>query len=326
MAVYTHLNEEEITNLLKLYNIGNLISFHGIREGIENTNFFLKTSENEFILTIFEKRVNKNDLPFFINTMKHLSTQKFLCPSPIINIEDKYIQELKKKPAVIVNFLNGKSKTKITKEDCLNVGSNMASMHLKTKDLIFKRQNSLSFTGWDALIQNCINTIPTSILNEVEPNILEEIQNSFNFCKRNWPNKLPRGFIHADMFPDNVFFNNNKISGVIDFYFSCTDILAYDLAIAINAWCFDDNTFFNQEKFDSLIKGYSSKRKLSEQELFYLPLLSQAAAMRFLLTRLYDWVYTPKDATVMPKNPNEYIMKLRYHSKISINKNYKEFI
>ena len=133
---------------------------------------------------------------------------------------------------------------------------------------------------------------------------------------------MPQGFIHADMFPDNVFFYDNKISGVIDFYFSCIDILAYDLAIAINAWCFDKNFVFNEKKFNSLITGYSSIRNLSEEELFYLPLLSQAAAMRFLLTRLYDWFHTSKNANVVPKNPREYITKLRYHSKIAINQNY----
>ena len=174
------------------------------------------------------------------------------------------------------------------------------------------------------IIKNCSETIPTSTLNNIEPNILEEIQDSFNFCKKYWPNALPQGFIHADLFPDNIFFDDNKISGVIDFYFSCNDILAYDLAIAVNAWCFEDNQTFNNEKFDKLIKGYCSLRNLSTKELFYLPLLCQAAAMRFLLTRLYDWVHTPKSASVVPKNPNEYIIKLRHHTQIVINQNYDE--
>ena len=172
------------------------------------------------------------------------------------------------------------------------------------------------------LIKSCNQSIPTSTLKEIEPNILEEIQHSFSLCSKYWPKKLPIGFIHGDMFPDNVFFNNNKISGVIDFYFSCIDILAYDLAIAVNAWCFDDDLVFNKKKFYSLIKGYSSIRELSEEELFYLPLLSQAAAMRFLLTRLYDWVHTPKNAKVILKNPKEYITKFRYHRKIAANKDY----
>ena len=258
--------------------------------------------------------------------MKFLSGRGFLCPSPIIDNKKNYVQQLQKKPAIIVSFLNGTSKTEIINNDCFKVGSNMASMHLKSTDFIDKRENSLSISGWNQLIKNCIESIPISTLNEIEPNILDEIQHSFNFLTKYWPTTLPQGLIHADMFPDNVFFNNNKISGVIDFYFSCIDILAYDLAIAINAWCFEDDLTFNNEKFDALIKGYSSIRNLSEEELFYLPLLSQAAAIRFLLTRLYDWVHTPKNANVVNKNPREYITKLRYHIQIAINKSYVESV
>ena len=322
MAVYTELNEEQIINFLKLYNIGKLISFHGIIEGIENSNFYLETSKGKYILTIFEKRVDQNEIPFFINIMKHLSNKSFFCPKPIIDINKNYLQRLHNKPAIIVSFLKGRSKNQITNNDCLNVGSNMASMHLKSNGFLYKRENSLSILGWSKLIKNCSQSISNNTLNQIEPNILEEIQESFNFCTKYWPKTLPQGFIHADMFPDNVFFSNNKISGVIDFYFSCIDILAYDLAIAVNAWCFDDEILFNNKKFNALIKGYSSIRKLSKEELFYLPLLSQAAAMRFLLTRLYDWVHTPKKAIVVPKNPKEYINKLRYHKNIAANQNY----
>ena len=322
MAVYTELNEKQIIDFLKLYNIGKFISFHGITEGIENSNFYLETSKGEYILTIFEKRVDQNEIPFFINIMKHLSSKNFLCPSPIIDSKKKYLQLLQDKPAIIVSFLNGTSKTQTTDKDVFNVGVNMASMHLKSNDFIDKRKNSLSISGWNQLIKSCSDSIPTRNLNKIEPHILNEIQNSFDFCKKYWPKALPHGFIHADMFPDNVFFYDNRISGVIDFYFSCIDILAYDLAIAINAWCFEDDLVFNDKKLDSLITGYSSIRKLSEAELFYLPLLTQAAAMRFLLTRLYDWFHTPKNTNVVPKSPKEYITKLRYHSKIANNQNY----
>ena len=326
MAVYTELNEEQIINFLKLYNIGKLISFHGITEGIENSNFYLETSRGKYIITIFEKRINQKEIPFFINIMKYLGNKSFLCPNPIIDINKKYLQSLQNKPAIIVSFLNGTSKTQITNNNCLNVGSNMASMHIKSNGFLDKRQNSLSILGLSQLIKSCNQSISNSTLNGIEPNILEEIQDSLNFCTKYWPKTLPQGFIHADMFPDNVFFNDNKISGVIDFYFSCIDIFVYDLAIAINAWCFDNELTFNNKKFESLIKGYSSIRNLSEEELFYLPLLSQAAAMRFLLTRLYDWVHTPDNAKVIPKNPREYITKLRYHKKIAANLNYNERI
>ncbi|MDC0093236.1 homoserine kinase [Alphaproteobacteria bacterium] len=324
MAVYTELNQEQIIDFLKLYEIGKFISFHGITEGIENSNFFLETSKGKYILTIFEKRVDQNDLPFFINIMKYLSNQRFLCPSPIMDIKKKYLQRLQNKPAIIVSFLKGISKTEITNKECFNVGSNMASMHLKSNGFLETRKNSLSISGWKQLINKCSTSIPTITLNEIEPNLLDEIQHSFNFCKKYWPTTLPQGFIHADLFPDNVFFKNDKISGVIDFYFSCTDILTYDLAIAVNAWCFDKNLIFNNEKFNQLIKGYSSVRNLSKEELFYLPLLSQGAAMRFLLTRLYDWFHTPKNATVVPKKPQEYITKLRYHKQITANQSYIE--
>ncbi len=312
MAVYTNLNEDQLYDFLKIYKIGELISFHGITEGIENSNFHLKTTSGEFILTIFEKRVNKKDLPFFIDVMLNLSKKKFFCPRPIIDRKNNYIQELNGKPAIIVNYLQGKSKTKITKKDCYKIGSKMASMHIKTKDFSSERKNSLSINELKKLIEECRTTISDEFLNKIKPNILKEIQSTFNYCVKFWPLNLPKGFIHADLFPDNVFFHENEVSGVIDFYFSCTDILSYDLAIAINAWCFDNEKFFNQEKYQFLLDGYNSVRKLSNDEIFYLPLLSMAASMRFLLTRLYDWAHTPKGANVLPKNPKEYINKLKH--------------
>ena len=310
MAVYTNLNNKQLYDFLKLYKIGKLISFNGITEGIENSNFHLKTTSGKYILTIFEKRVNKKDLPFFIDVMIHLSKKKFICPKPIKDAKDNYLQELLGKPAIIVNYLQGKSKIKITKEDCFKVGSQIASMHIKTKDFSLERENNLSINGWQNLIKECHATIPEKVLSKIEPNILYEIQNEFNYCVKSWPYKLPKGFIHADIFPDNVFFHENEVSGFIDFYFSCTDILAYDLAIAINAWCFDNESILNKEKYKYLLDGYNSQRKLSTEEVFYLPLLCKAASIRFLLTRLYDWVHTPKDADVLPKNPIEYVNKL----------------
>ena len=211
--------------------------------------------------------------------MIHLSKKDFFCPRPIGDTKDNYLQELLGKPAIIVNYLQGKSKTKITIEDCYKVGSKMASMHIKTEDYSFKRKNSLSINGWQNLIKECYVTIPNEVLNKIEPNILKEIQDDFDCCVKFWPLNLPKGFIHADMFPDNVFFHENNVSGVIDFYFSCTDIFAYDLAMA--------------------------------------------ASIRFLLTRLYDWVHTPKDANVLPKNPNEYINKLKYFRKVVEKINYE---
>ena len=324
MAVYTDLKKEEIVTFLSLYRIGNLVSFSGITEGIENSNYHLKTTKGDFILTLFENRTDINDVPFFINIMIYLNNKKFKCPKPIIDNNGDYIKILSGKPTIIVDFLEGVSKTKLTIKDTFAVGSTMAEMHLCSQDYNMQRKNSLSISGWEDLLYKCQTTISNDILNGIEPNILKEIKISLDFCKRHWPFNLPKGFIHADMFPDNVFFKDNKISGVIDFYFSCTDILVYDLAIAINAWCFDNDQIFNKAKFLSLINGYQSIRELNKEDLFYLPLLSEAAAIRFLLTRIYDWAHTPKNANVIPKSPKEYIQKLKFHKTISKNKNYGE--
>jgi homoserine kinase type II len=322
LAVYTELEKNELIKFLSLYNIGTLISFSGIAEGIENSNFFLITTTGKFILTIFEKRVDKKDLPFFTNIMTHLNNKNFMCPKPIIDKTGNSIQNLCEKSAIIVNFLEGKSKTKFTIDDCFLVGSTMSTMHTSSKDFKLIRKNSLSFSGWQVLINECKTTISKKTLDTIDLDILNEVQKSYNFCRDHWPNNLPVGFIHADMFPDNVFFIKNKISGLIDFYFSCIDLLAYDLAIAINAWCFDQNHIFDREKFNSLIDGYQSVRNLSEKEIIYLPILCQASALRFLLTRMYDWAHTPQDAIVIPKKPDEYLKKLRFHKEIKTTSDY----
>lgn len=324
MAVYTNLNEGQIIDFLELYDIGDLISFSGITEGIENSNFHLKTSKGNFILTIFEKRVDVKDIPYFIKIMIHLNKNGYYCPKPICDKNDKFIQELRGKPTIIVNFLEGKSKKIITIEDCYQVGSSMGLMHFYSKDFKHQRDNSLSIKGWETLIKNCNNYVPVRVLNNLQSNLMEDIQNSFDFIVEFWPHDLPRGFIHGDLFPDNVFFINDKITGVIDFYFSCTDILTYDLAIAINAWCFDKEDNFKDKKYQALLKGYNSKRNLSQNEEYFLPLLCQAASLRFLLTRLFDWVNTPIDAKVIPKNPGEYIKKHKYFKKLVENIKYIE--
>ncbi len=324
MAVYTDLNKDQIKDFLKLYNIGELISFSGITEGIENSNFHLKTSNGSFILTIFEKRVNIKDIPFFIKIMFHLNKNGYYCPKPICDKNNKFLSELKGKPTIIVNYLEGKSKQNITIDNCYQVGSSMGLMHFYSKDFELQRDNSLSIEGWKRLIKNCTNTVPVDVLDTFQPNLMKDIQDSFDFVAKFWPNHLPRGFIHGDLFPDNVFFINDKITGVIDFYFSCTDILAYDLAIAVNAWCFNKKDNFQDEKYEAILKGYNSKRQLSKDEKFFLPLFCQAASLRFLLTRLFDWVNTPIEANVVPKSPKEYIKKHKYFKKLVKNIKYIE--
>ena len=323
MAVYTKLHIHQLEELLKLYDIGSLITYNGITEGIENSNFFIETTQGKFILTIFENRVNKKEIPFFLGIMSYLSQKRFLCPKPIIDLKNNYIHELSGKPCIIVNFLEGKSKTNINPEDCFKVGSYMGYMHNQSKDFSLERQNSLSISGWKELIEKCDISISENSLANFGQNLIGEIKETFNYCEKNWPTYLPKGFIHADMFPDNVFFLNNSISGIIDFYFGCTDILAYDVAVAVNAWCFNDENVFNKDRYNSLISGYNSQRELSKDEILHLPLLSKAASMRFLLTRLYDWVNTPDNADVIPKDPYEYIVKLRYF-KETLRKNNNE--
>lgn len=324
MAVYTNLNEGHIVDFLKLYDIGELISFSEITEGIENSNFHLKTSNGNYILTIFEKRVDIKDIPFFIKIMLHLNKNGYYCPEPICDKNNKFLQKLKGKPTIVVNFLEGKSKNNLTIEDCNQVGSSMGLMHLYSKDFKLQRDNSLSINGWKTLIKNCNNSVPVNVLNKLQPELMKDIQKSFDFVSKFWPHDLPKGLIHGDLFPDNVFFINDKINGVIDFYFSCTDILAYDLAIAINAWCFDKQYNFQDKKYQALLKGYNSKRKLSKDEEFFLPLLCQAASLRFLLTRLFDWVNTPNEANVVLKNPEEYIIKHKHFKKLVKNIKYVE--
>ncbi len=322
MAVYTNLRENEIKDFLKEYNIGELISFSGITEGIENSNYHIKTTNGNFILTIFEKRVDVKDIPFFINIMLHLNKKGYYCPKPICDKKKKFLQKLHGKPTIIVNFLEGKSKKNISIEDCYQVGSSMGLMHSCSNDFEPKRDNSLSIKGWEMLIKNCNRTIPISVLDKFQPNLMQDIQDSFDIFLKFWPHDLPKGFIHGDLFPDNVFFINDKITGVIDFYFSCVDILTYDLAIAVNAWCFDKKNNFEDKKYQALLNGYNSKRILSKDEEYFLPLLCQAAALRFLLTRLFDWVNTPIEANVVPKNPKEYIIKHKYFKKLAKNIDY----
>ena len=312
MAVYTKLSIEEISNITKHYKLGNLETYQGIEEGIENTNYLLVTSKEKYILTIFEKRVNEKDIPFFVNVMKYLNRNSFFCPNPIEDMNGNLINEIKKKKYIVVNFLDGKGKIKPTTKDCISLGKTLADMHNKTKNFTEIRNNSLSIDGWERLYKKICKDISKVELNKLDKLLLFDMEERLNFCYENWPKNLPKGFIHGDIFPDNVFFKNNEICGIIDFYFSCTDFLIYEIAIALNAWCFDNEKKFNFEKAQSLVKGYNSKKKITIKELKAISILSQGASLRFLLTRLYDWFNTPKEAILNKKNPLEYLNKLRF--------------
>lgn len=317
MAVYTKLEHQEVRQFLEQYNINNFKDYKGITEGVENTNYLIKTSEQDYILTIYEKRVDENDLPFFIKLLSYLSENKFPCPKPIANKNNEKINRIKNKNAALVTFLNGQSKNKITSEECFEIGKITAQLHEITKKFDINRKNNLSIENWESIFEK---TIKQKI--DLDESIIKKTKNYLNFLKDKWPKNLPQGIIHADLFPDNIFFTNNKVSGIIDFYFACNDFFAYEIAICINSLCFDNNSTFNMTKAKNLIDGYTSIRTLSEDEKKYLPILSMGAAMRFFLTRLYDFYHTDNKADVKIKDPFEYFKKIEFHSSI---KNFNEY-
>ncbi len=317
MAVYTKLKHQEVRQFLEQYNINNFKDYKGITEGVENTNYLIKTSEQDYILTIYEKRVDENDLPFFIKLLSYLSENKFPCPKPIANKNNEKINRIKNKNAALVTFINGQSKNKITSEECFEIGKITAQLHEITKKFDINRKNNLSIENWDSIFEK---TIKQKI--DLDESIIKKAKNYLNFLKDKWPKNLPQGIIHADLFPDNIFFTNNKVSGIIDFYFACNDFFAYEIAICINSLCFDNNSTFNMTKAKNLIDGYTSIRTLSEDEKKYLPILSMGAAMRFFLTRFYDFYHTDNKADVKIKDPFEYLKKIEFHSTI---KNFNEY-
>ena len=317
MAVYTKLEHKEVDRFLEQYNINNFKDFKEITEGVENTNYLIKTLGQDYILTIYEKRVDENDLPFFIKLLSILSENNFPCPKPIPNKNNEKINKIKNKNAALVTFLNGHSKTRITTEDCFEIGKITAQLHEITKKFNIYRKNNLSIESWQSIFDKIIKQKI-----DLDESIIKKTKNYLNFLKDKWPKELPQGIIHADLFPDNIFFTNNKVSGIIDFYFACNDFFAYEIAICLNSICFDNNSTFNMTKAKNLIDGYSSTRELSEDEKEYLPILSMGAAMRFFLTRLYDFYHTDNKANVKIKDPFEYLKKIEFHSTI---KNFNEY-
>ncbi len=310
MAVFTPIDKPTLESFLNNYDIGEIKSFEGILEGIDNTNFKILTSKNYYILTIFEKRVQEKDLPFFINLQNHLSKKKFLNPKPIKNKDGEYINKINNKPCVIMSFLKGNKTTKASTNHCNQVGKQLAIMHQHTNDFELSRKNSLQQKNWKNLFEKFKNDKKNSY-----QHIFESIESELVFLDQNWPKKLPFGVIHADVFQDNVFFINDVFSGIIDFYFACNDYFAYDLAICINAWCFEQNNVINNNKLSLLVEGYQNKKKLSAEEITTLPILLRGASIRILLTRLHDKIYHPQGAFVKPKDPMEFFRILEFHQK-----------
>ena len=320
MAVYTKINKTEIQIVENKFDIGKVLSFSGIKKGIENTNYIIKTKSKKYILTIFEKRVNSKDLPFFMKLMYGLSKLKIKCPEPVKSIDGKYLIKLKNKNACIVSFLNGKDKKNLSPTDCYIVGKNIAKLHNASKKLNLYRKNALAIP----MLSNLLASISKKI-NNVQRNVLSEMRQEFSYLRKFWPKKLNTGIIHCDLFIDNIFFFKNKYFGFIDFYFSANDFLAYELSICINALCFNKKGrkyILNKNKSTNLIKGYESIRKLNRSEKKYFNILCRGSALRYLLTRSYDYLNTPKDAYIKIKDPREYIQKLKYHQSLSGFKDY----
>ncbi|MFG5121548.1 homoserine kinase [Methylorubrum sp. POS3] len=317
MAVYTDVSDEALRAFLADYEIGDLLACKGIAEGVENSNFFLHTEAGNFILTLYEKRVREEDLPFFINLMGHLARAGLACPQPVRNRSGTALGRLCGRPAAIVTFLDGVSLSRPNAEHCRALGAALAGLHQAGRDFSRRRENNLSVGAWRPLFLQAEGQADT-----VAPGLAARTRADLDVLEASWPEGLPSGVIHADLFTDNVFFIGDDVSGLIDFYFACTDAFAYDLAISLNAWCFDADGTFHRDKAGAMIAGYDAVRRLEPAEVAALPMLARGAAMRFMLTRLVDWLNVPPGALVQPKDPLEYDRRLAFHRRASDARDY----
>jgi len=317
MAVYTDVTAEELAGFLAGYELGELLAYKGIAEGTENSNFLVHTSTGNYILTLYEKRVAAKDLPFFLGLMQHLASRGITCPQPIENKKGEALGKIAGRPAAIISFLDGLWIRRPSAVHCAGLGEALAKLHLAGLDFERKRRNTLSVDGWRPLFEHCRGRA-----DEVHRNLSDLIEKELATLERDWPRGLPQGVIHADLFPDNVFFLGDTLSGMIDFYFACTDALAYDVAVCLNAWCFEADHSYNVTKGRALLQSYARVRPLEENERAALPWLARGAALRFLLTRLVDWFDVPPGALVRRKDPMEYFRKLRFHQKIKSVRDY----
>jgi homoserine kinase type II len=317
MAVYTDVSAEDLGRFLAGYDLGELLSYKGIAEGVENSNFLVHTGTGHYILTLYEKRVAAGDVPFFLALMEHLALRGTTCPQPVKARNGNPLGTLCGRPAAIVTFLDGMWMRRPDAGHCAAVGEALARMHLAGAVFAGRRRNALSVTNWRPLFEQAEERA-----DDVQQGMRATIETELDHLEKSWPRDLPQGVIHADLFPDNVFFLGDRLSGLIDFYFACTDTLAFDVAICLNAWCFEPDASYNVTKGRNLLASYIKTRPLSDAEREALPLLARGAAMRFLLTRLVDWLNVPPGALVQPKNPLEYYRKLRFHQKAASVRDY----
>lgn len=312
MAVYTEVSDEEITGFIDSYGLGELLSFKGIAEGVENSNFLVVTSRGQYILTLYEKRVDPADLPFFLGLMSHLAARGLSCPVPLADREGRKLRKLAGRPAALVTFLSGVWVRRPKPAHCFGAGAALAKLHKAGAGFSIARKNSLGPSGWTPLFQKFAERAG-EIYNGLGDLVLAELEALLPA----WPDRLPAGVIHGDLFPDNMFFRGEEFSGIIDFYFACNDFFAYDLAVCLNAWCFEPDFSFNVAKGQALLQGYNQERQLTLAEQQALPILARGAALRFLLTRAYDWLHTPPDALVKPHDPLDYLQRLRFHRTVA---------
>lgn len=317
MAVYTEVSDDELDEFISGYDLGKALSFKGIAEGVENTNYLVHTEAGPHILTLYEKRVAREDLPFFLGLMEHLAAAGIACPLPVRDREGRILRELAGRPAAIITFLEGMWVRRPTAEHCAALGAVLARMHIAGQNFGMFRANALSVGGWRPLFEASGAGADT-----IADGLRDEVAEELGRLEKIWPEDLPQGIIHADLFPDNVFYLGTEVSGVIDFYFACNDALAYDIAICLNAWCFESDNSFNITKARALLGAYDDLRPFTEREFEALPVLARGAALRFLLTRIYDWLNTSEDALVKPKDPLEYLRKLRFHRDVSSAREY----
>lgn len=310
MAVYTDVPVEDLDAFLGGYAIGKLLSYKGIAEGVQNSNFLLHTECGYFILTLYERLVATEDLPFFIALMEHLALRGINCPQPVKMRDGRSLGTLCGRAAAIVTFLDGVWMRRVEARHCAAVGDALAKLHLAGADFKAHRANALSVARLRPLFESCADRIDT-----IQHGMLAAIRAELDFLEQGWPRDLPAGVIHADLFPDNVFFLGDRLSGLIDFYFACNDMLAYDVAICLNAWCFENDHSYNVTKGRALLQAYARVRPLTDAELAAMPLLARGAALRFLATRVVDWLNVPPGALVRPKSPQEYFRKLRFHQR-----------
>ncbi len=307
MAVYTDITDAELGALLADYALGRATAFKGIAEGVENSNFLLETEAGRYILTVYERRVRAEDLPFFLDLMRWLAGRGFPCPTPQPDRQGRLLKTVRGKPCAIVDFLPGLSVRRPSTAHCREAGAGLARLHLAAQGFGGERGNDLGQAAWAGLFAR-----ERDAAEALKPGLAATIEGDLTHLAQAWPRGLPEGVVHADLFPDNVFFLQDRFAAAIDFYFACRDLLAYDVGVCLNAWCFEPDGGFNVTKGRALLAGYESLRPLTRAERAALPVLAHGAAMRFFLTRLIDWTRTPADALVRPKDPLEYEAKLAF--------------